>query len=125
MWSAFSLCLAISTPAFAGELVLKVPDETLIAEVADAEAIFMHGNPSVLFSLAQDAALAMADLTGAMVGETLTLSLCGEVLVSATVRERIAGRGIINLPSIEAAIATADVLNGDADCTALESHFAD
>ena len=118
--------MAGSLPGFsaiAGVLVLAGSGETLTAQVAEAEAIFMHGQPSVQFTLEAVAAEAMADLTGRMVGQDLTVSLCGHELIRATVRERIAGRGIINLPTAEAAIAAAEVLNGKAECTVLGPHL--
>jgi DNA-binding NtrC family response regulator len=43
--------------------------------------------------------------------------------LQAVVQERLSGRGILNLPSPEAAVAVAKVLTGDAACDALEPHF--
>ena len=107
----------------AAELVLSGPDETLTAEVEMAVPVFMHGKPSVEFLLTPEAGEAMADLTARMVGQDLTVLLCERELVRATVRERITGRGRINMPSPEAATAVADVMTGDAGCEALEPHF--
>lgn len=111
------------TFAGAGELVLAGSGETLTAQVAEAEAIFVHGRPSVRFALEAAAAGAMAELTGRTVGQDLTVSLCGHALIRATVRERISGRGIVNLPTTEAAFAVAEVLNGKADCAVLDPHL--
>ena len=67
---------------------------------------------------------AFADLTGDMIGEELVVSLCGRTLVQAVVRERFAGvRGIINLPTPEAATVVAEVLHGNLDCPDLERHL--
>lgn len=62
-------------------------------------------------------------LTGEMVGRKLAVSLCDHVLVKVVVQERLEGRGIINLPTIEAAIAVADVIQGTAECPTLAAHF--
>lgn len=112
-------------PAVAGNLTLSGPDQKLVAEIAEAEAIFMHGEPSLQFILTEPSSVAMGDLTGAMIGQTLTVSLCNIDLVEAVVRERISGRGLINMPSIEAAIAAAEVLTGETACDTLAPHFPD
>jgi preprotein translocase subunit SecD len=83
----------------------------------------MHGRPSVSFRLTEASGAAMAELTGAMIGERLTFSLCGRGLVQAVVRESLSGRDILNLPSPEAAVAVAKVLTGDAPFDALEPRF--
>ncbi len=87
-----------------------------MAEVAEAEAIFLQGLPSVQFRLTEASGAAMAELTGRIVGEKLTVSICDRELVSAVVRERIEGVGVISLPDIETAMETAALLRGEGDC---------
>lgn len=120
------ICACIlAAPAAAAELELSAADETLIVEVAEAETVFMHGLPSLQFALTEGSSAAMADLTRRMIGRDLTVSLCGRDLVRATVRESISGRGIINMPSAEAAMAVARVLGDNAACETLAPHFPD
>ncbi|NND21567.1 MAG: hypothetical protein HKO14_05720, partial [Silicimonas sp.] len=117
--------VVLAAPAGASDLSLTTAGESLSVEVSEAETIFMHGLPSLQFTLTDRAADAMAALTGRMIGEEMAVSLCGYELVRATVRERISGRGIVNLPSAEAAIAVTGVLKGEADCETLAPHFPD
>lgn len=121
---AYFVVLA-STAAAAEDLVFEGGGTRLALPTSDAQAVFMHGNPSVQFALGDEAAQAFADLTGGMIGESLTVSLCGIDLVQAVVRERLSGRGIVNLPDIEGALAVAEVMRGDAGCDALSPHFPD
>ncbi len=118
-------CLFAVKMALAEQLVLASGSETLSVEIAEVKPVFMHGLPSIQFVLTETSGEAMATLTEAMIGEPLTVSLCGHDLVRAVVRERIEGRGVINLPDIEAAVATVEVLNGNGDCASLAAHFPD
>lgn len=111
--------------AQAAELTLSGPDETLIVTVSETETVFMNGLPSLQFALTEGSSAAMADLTERMIGQDLTVSICGHNLVRAKVRERIYGRGVINMPSAEAAMAVARVLGDGAPCSTLAPHFPD
>jgi preprotein translocase subunit SecD len=123
--SAFCFCLGASAaPALAqSDLVFESPEARLEVSVARIEPVFMHGRPSVQFALDDPSSEAFAKLTGEMVGRKLAVSLCDHVLVKVVVQERLEGRGIINLPTIEAAIAVADVIQGTAECPTLAAHF--
>ena len=112
-------------PAAAAELVFHGGEQRLEAEVAEASAVFVHGAPSVSIQLREGSAAAFADLTEAMVGEVLAVSLCGHELVRAVVRERISGQAIINMPEIGHAVAVTEVLLGEADCDQLEELFVE
>lgn len=120
-----SLAFVLAAPAAAADLKLSAAGETLIVEVAGAETVFRHGKPSLQLALTEGASAAMADLTGRMIGQDLTVSLCDRDLVRATVRARISGRGIIDMPTAEAAMVVARVLVDDAGCDTLAPHFPD
>ncbi|NNJ67767.1 MAG: hypothetical protein HKP54_06975 [Boseongicola sp.] len=75
------------------------------------------------FELDALSSTAFSNLTAGIVGETLTISLCNRPLLEVIVRERLDGRGILNLPTIEAAIAVTHVVEGKADCASLAEHF--
>jgi len=87
------------------------------------EPVVMHGRPSVQFQLDASSSAAFGDLTGGIVGQPLAVLLCDRQLLSVVVRERLEGRGILNLPTLEAAIAVADVVQGKAGCATLAEHF--
>ena len=125
-WTLAACLCAIPFVAGAqNPLVFVGADQRLEVSPADVAPVFMHGRPSVQFQLAQDDARDFQDLTGAMIGKTLTVSLCGKPLLQAVVQERLDGIGILNMPTAEAAIAVTDVVDGEADCLALEPHFHD
>ncbi len=92
-------------------------------EVAEATAAVARGQPVVQFALTPAAGAAMAEMTGRLIGESVTVTLCDIELLRAVLRARIAGRGVITLSSVEASMAVADVLRGDAGCEALAPHF--
>ena len=117
------MCLgAIPSTLWAEPLVFEGGSQRLELVAENAEAIFMHGVASVQFGVDAEGAAAMSALTGAMIGETLTISLCGQVLVEAVVRERITGgRSIVNLPNIETATLAATVMTDDRTCADLEA----
>ena len=97
----FALAMAFPAGAGAEPLILAGNGEEIEVEVAEVEPVFMHGRPSLHVLLTDRSGTAMADLTGAMIGERLTVSLCDRDLLRAVVRERLEGRAIINMPTIE------------------------
>ena len=123
--SAFCFCLGASAGSALAQtdLVFESLKARLELSVARIEPVFMHGQPSVQFELDDPSTSAFAALTGEMIGQTLTVSLCDHDLSEVVVRERLEGRGIIKLPTIEAAIAVADVVQGTAECPGLATHF--
>ena len=104
-------------------LVLRDGAAPLSVAVAEAAPVVTSGQPGVEFVLALDAGRAMAEKTGAMIGDELVITVCDIELVRAAVQGRIAGRGTIRLPTVEASEALAEVLRGDAGCEALAPHF--
>lgn len=112
-------------PASTAGLVFEGGGQRLAAEIAEASPMFMHGAPSLSVRLNENSAAAFADLTEDLVGESLVVRLCGIDLVTAVVRERLAGNAIINMPDIQHAVAVAEVLQGEADCRRLEGLFVD
>ena len=119
------VALFLALPAAAENLSLSAGTTTLLVEVDQIAPVFMHGRPSVQLSLTDTSGLAMADLTESMIGEMLTVSLCDVPLLQAVVRARLEGRAIINMPSIESAIAVTEVVNGETTCADLAQHFPD
>ena len=119
---AFAL---LTTPALAAAepLVLRDGAAPLSVEVAEAAPIVTGGQPGVEFVLTPDAGRAMAEKTGGMIGEELVITVCDIELVRAVVQGRIAGRGTIRLPTVEASVALAEVLRGEAGCESLAAHF--
>lgn len=111
---------------WAEPLVFEGGGQRLELEVLETEAVFMHGVPSLQIALDEKGAEAISDLTGSMIGERLSVSLCGTVLIEATIHERIdSGRAMVNMPNIETAMAAADVMEGDANCADLETKTGD
>ena len=102
------IALLPAATAQAETLVLAGGGETLAVEVAEATPFSMNDRPALEFALTEASSTAMSDLTARMVGQDLTVSLCGIELVRATVRDRISGRGVIDMPSVEAAAAALD-----------------
>lgn len=121
--SAF--CLVTFAANASEPFVFEGGGSKLSAQVAEAQAIFMHGSPSVQFRLADDTADAFANMTGQLIGRNLALSICDRVLVEVTVRERLDGHGIVNMPDIDAATAVVEIAAGQAECSTLDAHFND
>ena len=112
-----------AVPIGAADLVFESADTRLELESAQSEAVFMHGEPSLSFRLTGEGSTAFAELTGGMIGDELSVSLCGIELMRPVVRERLEGRGIVSMPNIEIAIVVAEVIRGEAECAALDSHY--
>ena len=122
-----ALAIALGGSAVAEPLILTGGGKTVEVEVAEVGPVFMPGRPSLHLLLTDRSGAAMADLTGAMIGERLTVSLFEKDLLQAVVRERLEGRAIINMTTIEAAVAVAvaKVMRGGAGCDTLSVHFPD
>jgi len=123
---AAACCLLLGLPSAVlsqTNLVFQTDEAHLEVIAEKIEPIFMQGQPSVQFELDALSSTAFSNLTAGIVGETLTISLCNRPLLEVIVRERLDGRGILNLPTIEAAIAVTDVVQGKADCASLAEHF--
>ena len=88
----------VASQATAGDavIVFSTPDEVLElspSDVANAHTTFDNNAPGISFVLAGPASTAFANLTERSIGKTLTMSVCGEVLISATIQSRLEGRG--------------------------------
>ncbi len=93
----------------------------MTAEVVDATPMMRQAQLMLKFRLSEGSATAFGDFTGAMLGQELTISLCDQVLVEATVQSRIdSGQGLITMIDDVTAETMAAVLRGEADCSALE-----
>lgn len=93
---------------------LIVPGERLADVVATREP---GGTAAVRFRLASEDAEAFYALTGRLVGQPLSVVVCGEELIRPIVREPIAGGvGIVTQDSLPEALALAAQLTGEAPC---------
>ena len=114
--------LCLCGPVLAGDPVIARFEtdgeilEITAADVSEAAPLFGDQGPGLAFELAPDAGVEFADLTERAKGQTLTFSVCGEVLVRAVVQERISGRGQVGLDSLGEANFYARVLNGEISC---------
>ena len=72
-----------------GTLVLTADD------MADASPQFGPDGPGLAFQLQPEASETFADLTEASVGQTMSLRVCGDLLIEAMVRGRLAGAGLL------------------------------
>lgn len=121
------LAASVALPAVAQEeqslLSFVVADETLRSGSADyAEVISVPDEARHVVLLEMEEALAadFAELTGASVGETMTVLLCGEPLFEPVVQARIdGGRVILPVPNASFGDRTAAILRGEAACDSI------
>ena len=108
-------------PTYGAELVFEGRDARMTAEVVDAAPMMRNAQVMLKFRLSEASTADFADFTDALIGEELSISLCDQVLVRTTVQERIAsGHGLITMVDDDTAFVMAEVLRGEAECSALE-----
>ena len=88
-----------------------VPDQ-----VEEAAPQFGCNGAGLRFVLAPEASSAFADLTERAVGQMMTLTVCGDVLVEAVIRGRLEGRGYVALDSLGEATWYAARMTGKEPC---------
>lgn len=112
--------LVTVTPALADEVVVFSTKTAVLAlspnDVEDAAPQFGGEGAGLSFILAPAASKAFADLTEQSLGQVMTLTVCGDVLVEAVIRERLEGRGYVALDSLGDATWYASRMTGDAPC---------
>ncbi len=112
--------LVVGTSAIADEVVVFSTKSGVLAltpdDVEDAAPQFGGEGAGLNFILAPAASKAFADLTESSVGQLMTLTICGYVLVEAVIRERLEGRGYVALDSLGDATWYASRMTGEAPC---------
>lgn len=89
------------------------PTDLLVGNVGDGG----YGGMALTLTLQPHAARAFADFSGAQVGETITVTLCGTVLSKPRIMERIEGGQMLLMGQSAARSAAAfDVLFNGAPC---------
>ena len=120
VWAVGFTAFFVASHAVADEVVVFRSDEdTLVltaADFADAQPQFGDQGPGLSFLLAPDASKAFANLTEASIGQTLSMIVCGEVLIEAVIQSRLEGRGAIAMDSLSEATWFAARMRGDAPC---------
>ena len=112
--------LVAGTSAIADEVVVFSTKSGVLAltpdDVEDAAPQFGGEGAGLSFILAPAASKDFADLTENSVGQMMTLTVCGDVLVEAVIRGRLEGRGYVALDSLRDATWYAPRMTGDAPC---------
>ena len=112
--------LAIGTWALAEDVVVFATKAGALAlspeDITDAAPQFGETGAGLNFILAPTAAKAFADLTGDSIGQMMTLTICGDILVEAVIRDRLEGRGYVALDSLGDATWYASRMTGEASC---------
>ncbi len=85
-------------------------------DVIEANPQFSNNVPGFSFWLSPAAGAVFADLTSRHIGKMLTLTVCGDELVTATLRSRLAGGGYVALDSLGSAVYYADRMTGERPC---------
>ncbi len=112
--------LVAGTPALADEVAVFSTKTAVLAltpdDMEDAAPQFGGEGAGLSFILAPAASKAFADLTESSVGQMMTLTICGDVLVEAVIRGRLEGRGYVALDSLGDANWYASRMTGEAPC---------
>ncbi|WP_413717593.1 hypothetical protein [Silicimonas sp. MF1-12-2] len=85
-------------------------------DIAEAAPSFGQNTPGLDFRLAPDAGRLFADLTEGAIGQEMSLDICGDTLVTATIRERLDGAGHVAFESLGEAVFYATRLTGEITC---------
>lgn len=115
----FAIFLAFPAVAEEASIVFEGGGERLKIEGTALEDVALYaveGGHSVVFRLNEEDGAAFSALTGRLIGQVLTLSICGEVLAKPVVRDQISGTGIVPVSDLETALAYVFALKGEAPC---------
>ena len=85
-------------------------------DIAEAAPQFGAQGAGLMFALNKGPAAAFTALTEASVGQRLTMLICGEVVVSAVLQERLSGTASVPLESLGEATWFAARLSGEEPC---------
>lgn len=100
-------------------MVFEGGGERLVIEGAALEDVApyaVEGGHAVIFRLNDADGAAFSALTGRLIGEVLTMSICGDVVAQPVVRDRLSGSGVVPVADLETAVAYVLALKGEAPC---------
>ncbi|WP_333711980.1 SecDF P1 head subdomain-containing protein [Yoonia sp.] len=113
-------CLVTGASALADEVVVFSTNTAALAlSPDDVEAATRQSDTEgagLSFRLAPAASRDFADLTAGAIGQLMTLTVCGEVLVEAVIRERLEGRGYVAFDTLAEAHWYASRMTGETPC---------
>lgn len=122
MHRVVAIAFFAATPAVAETVApLALESDTarieLTAGQMNAQLTESDGRSLVFVQLEGSGTEALAELTGSMIGEPLSILFCGQVITRPVVQEVIdSGSILFAMPSAPAAEIAVDVLMGEAEC---------